>query len=274
LDAVKSGICEIVMTSAGSFPKDFPLTGIVSLPTLSFTSRTPEDMVKTYQAGAEYIASNPEVQNEYKDFHLLFPYVLDPYNLISRSQPVLSATDFKGLKVGGSGGKQEIVSAYGGAAVQQVPPQTYDNMQKGVIDAAFVTFSQVNDYHLYDLANFYSTQDFGGGFILMMMNTAAWNALGAADQAIMAQTWQDSAIESCRGSLNSVASGKDATVKAGKKITEPTAAEKAVWANEVAPAFKKWRDDALALGISAAAYDKCLASWKAIQAKTAKLLTP
>jgi TRAP-type C4-dicarboxylate transport system substrate-binding protein len=272
LDALKGGICEIVMTSIGSFPKDFPLTGVASLPTLGFYPKTVADYSVTYDAAWEFINNNPEIQNEFKDYKLLFPFVLDPYNLVSKSKAIHSAADFKGLKVGGSGGKQEIVSGNGGAAVQQVPPQTYDNLQKGVIDAAFVTFSQVGDYHLYDLCNYYYTQDFGGGFIIMLMNWDAWNAMSSKDQKTLMQTWVDASKESAQGSLDSIAEGKKATLAAGKTITDPTDAEKAAWITASAPAFKKWSNDAIALGISSATVDKILANWTNIQKKyTAKI---
>jgi TRAP-type C4-dicarboxylate transport system substrate-binding protein len=270
LDAVKSGMCEIVMTSVGSFPKDFPLTGIASLPTLGFYPKTADDELTTYKAAWEFINSNPEIQNEMKNFKLLQPLVLDPYNLVSKSKAIHAAADFKGLKVGGSGGKMEIVTTNGGAAVQQVPPQTYDNLQKGVIDAAFVTFSQVGDYHLYDLCDYYYTQDFGGGFMLITMNWDAWNAMSSKDQKIMMDTWQDASKIAGQGSLDSIAAGKDATIKAGKKITDATDAEKTAWYNGSAPAFTKWRNDAIALGITAATYDKMLKSWQTIHDKYAK----
>jgi TRAP-type C4-dicarboxylate transport system substrate-binding protein len=270
LDAVKSGVCEIVMTSVGSFPKDFPLTGVASLPTLGFYPKTADDEVTGYKAAWEFINANPEIQNEFKSFKLLQPFTLDPYNLVSKSKAIHSAADFKGLKVGGSGGKMEIVSGNGGAAVQQVPPQTYDNLQKGVIDAAFVTFSQVGDYHLYDLCNYYYTQDFGGGFMLITMNWDAWNAMSSKDQKTLMDTWQDACKVCGQGSLDSIANGKDATLKAGKTITEPTDAEKAAWASGSGPAFTKLRNDAIALGVSADTYDKMLKSWQTIHDKYAK----
>jgi TRAP-type C4-dicarboxylate transport system substrate-binding protein len=272
LDAVKSGVCEIVMTSVGSFPKDFPLTSVASLPTLGFYAKTADDSVNTYKAAFEFCTTIPEIQNEFKNFKLLQAMCLDPYNVISKKTAIHSAADFKGLKVGGSGGKMELVSGNGGAAVQQVPPNTYDNMQKGLIDAAFVNFSQVGDYHLYDLADYYYTQDFGGGFMVILMNWNAWNAMSSKDQKILMETWQDAGKVSGQGSLDSIAAGKDATRKAGKTITDPTAAEKAAWVTASAPAFTKFRKDAAALGADDKTLDKILTSWQTIHDKYAKLI--
>ena len=272
LDAVKSGVCEIVMTSVGSFPKDFPLTSVASLPTLGFYAKTADDSVNTYKAAMEFCTTIPEIQNEFKNYKLLSAMCLDPYNLISKKTEIHSAADFKGLKVGGSGGKMELVSSNGGAAVQQVPPNTYDNLQKGIIEAAFVNFSQVGDYHLYDLCDYYYTQDFGGGFMVILMNWNTWNALSAQDQEILMKTWEDARKVSGQGSLDSIAAGKEATIKAGKKITEPTATEKAAWITGSAPAFAKWRKDSIALGATDAILDKMLKDWQTIHDKYAALI--
>jgi TRAP-type C4-dicarboxylate transport system substrate-binding protein len=122
---------------------------------------------------------------------LLWPFVLDPYNLVAKKKEITSAEGFKGLKVGGSGPKMEIVKANGGAHVAQAPPETYLNMDKGVIDAAFISFAQVNDYRIYEIADFYSTQAFGSGYGLILMNTGFYNSLPAEDQKILAETLRD-----------------------------------------------------------------------------------
>jgi TRAP-type C4-dicarboxylate transport system substrate-binding protein len=173
------------------------------------------------------------------------------------------------MKVGGSGGKMEIVTANGGAAVQQIPPQAYENMQKGLTDAAFISFAQVYDYRIQELASYFLAQDFGGGFVLITMNWAAWNKMSAADQKILMDTWQDASRESAAGSLHDIAAGLQVIKDAGKKVTVPTAAESAAWVVGSAPSFTKWKNDAVALGIPAATVDKILANWKAIHDKTA-----
>jgi TRAP-type transport system periplasmic protein len=270
LDGVKGGMCDIIQTSVGNFPKDFPLTGVVSLPALGFSMNNEANSAVAYKAVWELYNDNKEIQNEFKDYKLVNILPLYPYNLISKSKEVHAAADFKGMKVGGSGGKMDIVSANGGAAVQQVPPQTYDNMQKGVIEAAFVAFSQVHDYHLYDLADYFYTQNFGAGCIVLLMNLNSWNAMSSKDQKIMMETWTDSQIQSSQGSLDNVALGKKETLDKGKKITDPSAAEVAAWVTGAQPAFDKWKKDNIALGVDAATIDKILKNWMSIRDKYLK----
>jgi TRAP-type C4-dicarboxylate transport system substrate-binding protein len=48
LDAIKAGTAEIIGTSTGTFPKAFPLTLVVSIPTLSF----PGGVISSYVEGS------------------------------------------------------------------------------------------------------------------------------------------------------------------------------------------------------------------------------
>jgi len=267
LDSLKGGVCDIVMTSVGSFPKNFPLSGVASLPNLGYPLEKLEHFALAYQSCWDFMNTTPEIQAELKPYKLLLPLILDPYNLISKKKEIHSATDFKGLKVGGSGGKMEMVSSNGGAAVQQVPPQTYENMQKGYIDAAFVTMAQVSDYHLWDLADYYYLGDFGGGFILILMNWDAWNSMSPADQTIMMESWQAASKVSAEGSMENIEKGKKGTVAAGKKLTYPTEAEKADWLKYNDPCIEKWRKDAKSVGVDDKTLDKVFAAWTTIQKK-------
>ncbi len=177
-DSIKSGAVEMAYTSCGTFPKQFPLSMVVQLPALGM----PEDTPKMYHAGTnafwEFYNTTPEIQNEFKDVTLLLPMVLDPYKLVSKKTQIKSAADFKGLKVGGTGEKMEMVTSNGGAAVQQIPPESYLNMDKGVTDATFITFAQVYDYKIAEIANWFLDEPFGCGNAIIIMNTAFYNCNG------------------------------------------------------------------------------------------------
>ncbi len=267
LDAVKSGVAEIVMTSTGTFTKAFPLTLVVSIPTLGF----PGGVLSSYVEGSDAIwdlyNAVPEVKDEYKDFKLLWTYALDPYNLVSRSKEIHSAADFKGLKVGGSGAKMNIVTANGGAKVQMIPPQSYESLDKGVVDAGFVTMAQVSDYKLVEVCNYFYTQDFGGGNIIIMMNKEFWNSMPAADQKILSDIWREANVESAKGSMINIEKGKKLVTDAGKKVTAPTAAEIAAWEKAADVAVDQWKEDCKALGLSNDVIEKTLATWKEARAK-------
>jgi len=267
LDSVKSGAVEMAYTSAGTFPKQFPLTLVTQLPSLGF----PEDTVKMWDAGTnafwDFYNNTPEIKNEFKDWTLVLPLVLDPYKLVSKKTPIHAAADFKGLKVGGSGPKMFEVTANGGASISQAPPDSYLNMDKGVTDAAFITFSQVNDYKIYEIASYYLDQEFGSGNGIIIMNTTFFNGMGAADQKILLDTWTKALDQSAQGSIDDNVTGAKAIVTAGKTVTKPTAAEAAAWTTSAAPSIQSWRSDAKTLGATDATLDSIFQKWQTLRTK-------
>lgn len=264
LDSVKAGVAEIVMTSTGTFEKDFPLSLCTGLPTLGWPMDSVENSQLAYQAQWEFINTFPEVTAEYKDFKLLWPFQLDSYRLFGNVE-VRKAEDFNGLKVGGSGVKMEIVTANGGASVHVIPPESYMSFDKGIIDVGFFTYAQVENYKLTEVAKNYYDQDFGGGCIIITMNWDAWNAMSPEDQKIMMDSWADATVECVKGSLKDDGIGKQAIKNAGLEITYPTPEEIAAWEAANGPAVDKW-----VAGAKEAGYEyplPFLEAWKKIRAK-------
>jgi C4-dicarboxylate-binding protein DctP len=267
LDAIKSGAAEMMGTSTGTFPKDFPLTLVVSIPTLGFPGGVTASYVEGSAALWELIKGSPEIQKEYKDFHLLWSYMLDPYNLVSKRAEIHLPSDFKGLKIGGSGAKMEMVAAAGGAKVQMIPPDSQQNLDKGVVDAAFLTMAQVVDYKLSEICNYFFLQDFGGGNYIIMMNQKFWDSMSAADQKILTDIWAEANVVSGNNSLVSVQTGIKAATDAGRKIVTPTAAETSAWQTAADAAVASWKKDAQALGMTDDVLAKVLDAWKTARGK-------
>ena len=231
LDSVKSGVCEIVVSSTGTFTKDFPLSLVTNLPTMGFYGDSWEDTYKANLAFDDLYAKFPEILNEFKDFKLLQTQDNSSYNLVSKSKEIHFPSDFKGLKVGGAGHVMEIVKANGGAEVHQVPPEAYNNLDKGIVDAAFNLFAQVRVYNLYEVCDYFYTQSFFNGTMIVLMNLDAWNALSPQDQEIMKEIWPEVAIISCQAVFEDCETGKQKVLEAGKKLVNPTPEEAAAWAD-------------------------------------------
>jgi len=267
LDATKSGACEMNYTSAGTFPKQFPLSSVVGLPSMGFPQNTVKMNFTSNGAFQEIINSVPEVNSEYKDFTLLQTLVLAPYKLVSKKAVIKSVADFRGLKIGGNGGKMDIVTANGGAKVQEIPPDSYLNLDKGVTDATMVTWSQVYDYKLAEIANFYLDYTFGNAPAMILMNTNFYNAMGAADQKIMKDTLLQMAQKCAEASAEDTKKGMESITAKGKSIYVPTAAELAAWDAGCAPAIDYWKITCKQMGANDNVIDSVLAKWKVIQAK-------
>jgi TRAP-type C4-dicarboxylate transport system substrate-binding protein len=268
LDSVKKDVAQIVMTSVGTFPKDFALSNVMTIPTLGFAGKNADDIVQACKAAWEFVDTTAEAKAEFKDVQLVWTQVLDPYNLVSRKKEIHGPSDFSGMKVGGpSAGGRDMVQAAGGAGVNFAPPESYQNLEKGVVDAAFLTLAQVEDYKLFEICDYYYRMDFGGGVHIILMNKDAWAKIPPADQKIFLETWPDAGKVGAQNSLVQVEKGIKSVTAAGKKIYDPTADERVAWEKSAQVAIDKWAADAQALKIAPAVTDSTLAKWKQIRAK-------
>jgi TRAP-type transport system periplasmic protein len=267
LDVIKSGAVEMAYTSCGTHPKQFPLTMVNALPSLGFPQNSVKINLASNAAFKELVDTTPEVKNEFKDFTLIQTFLLAPYKLVSKKAQVKSAADFKWMRVGGTGSKMEIVVANGGAKVQEIPTDSYLNMDKGVTDASFLTWSEVENFKIYEIANFFLDHNFGNANGVIIMNTNFYNSLGAADQKILTDTWTKAQEVCIQGSYTDTASGLKNISNAGKSIYTPTAAEEAAWDASCVPAIDSWRTDAKLMGMTDVTLDAIFAKWQEVRTK-------
>ena len=235
------------------------------LPGLSFPLTSVEEWQVAYDAWWEFYNTVPEIQKEFDDLHLLWPYPLDPYALVTTKKKVTKAADFKGMKIGGSGQLMELVTFNGGAKVHQAPPQSYMNMDKGVIDGGFLTYSMVMHYKLHEIADYFYENDFSSGTIVIIMNKDFYNKMPAEDKKLLAKVYAESAVYSAKGMLGDYVKGKKAAQEGGMNIIVPTQAEKEAWAKSYGPTYKKWAADCKALGVNNP--EEILKKWLTIMKK-------
>jgi TRAP-type C4-dicarboxylate transport system substrate-binding protein len=273
LDSVKSGVAEIVVTSTTQFPLDFPLATAPTLPTLGFPVDTYEQTITCWDAGDEFYNTFPEVQAEFKDFKNLFVFGITVSHLLTKSKEVHFPSDLNGMRIGASGSVSEIVTANGGAAVQQIPPEAYQNMQKGLVDGGFHSYMQIADHKLYEVAKYLYDENFGQGAMIVMMNWNAWNAMSPADQKLVVDTWADARDLAAHYLVDAQAEAIDTPEFRQLKLNEPTQEESAAWQKSAEETvIKSWKNTATGLNIDPAVVDKVLAGWKDIHAKYMKKL--
>lgn len=238
-DSVLSGVAQFSNLSVGQFEKRLPLTSVTLLPVLDF----PNSLKGRLAAGnalMEMVHKYPQMQEEFKGLKLFGYHQMNPYILASKKKEIYLPEHFKGLKVGGTGSKMKIISNNGGAEVSQIPPDTYMNMDRGVVDAALVSWSQIWDYKLWEVAKYYYDISFSGGAQAMVVNADTWNAIAPEDQRIFTELWSKTYGMAAESSYNEAAKGPKAVADGGGKIKKPVAAETAAWRKAAAPVIEEW----------------------------------
>lgn len=141
-DSIASNVAQITHIAVGTYETRLPLSNVALLPTLDFPS-TLKGRIAASKAFMEMYQKFPQLQDEYKEVKLFGYHQQYPYILVSKKKEVYLPEHFRGLKVGGSGGKMVLVSNNGGADVNQALPDAYMNTDKGVVDVSFASWSQI-----------------------------------------------------------------------------------------------------------------------------------
>jgi TRAP-type C4-dicarboxylate transport system substrate-binding protein len=125
-EGVVKGISDIGMSCFAYTRGRFPLLEGVDLP-LGY----PNGMTATRIANAMIQKHKPA---ELADVHVLYVHAHGP-GILASKKPVKSLDDMKGLKVRATGLSSKIVESLGGTPVAMSQPETYEALQKGVVDA-------------------------------------------------------------------------------------------------------------------------------------------
>ena len=172
-NATKTGIADIGWICHGYFPNLTPLSDVISLPALPFTTaeKGSEVMWKLYE-------QFPDIRNEFQDVKVLLFYTSEPYTLITRDQPVRSIEDLKGLKIRMVGGPPtEMVRALGGAPLFISMADAYISLQKGVMDGMGAPWEAIQTWRFYDVVNHYTQVPFPAVYFSIVMNKVTWEGL-------------------------------------------------------------------------------------------------
>lgn len=202
-DAVVDGIADIGFSLFAYTRGRFPVIGTVDLP-LGYPSGT----AATAVINATYNKFKPK---ELDDVQVMYLHAHGPGMIHTKGKAVRKIEDLKGLKLRGTGYSAQAIKALGGTPVPMPMPESYQSLQKGVVDGgAFPAetnkgwkLGEVVDYATFCYKTAYTT-----GFFVVM-NKDKWNALDAKDQKIIAdinaewyvkhgEAWDTSDVEGIR----------------------------------------------------------------------------
>jgi len=187
-DGVVEGLSDIGFSVLAYTRGRFPVMAAVDLP-LGYTSGT----VATKVVNAVYKKFMPK---ELMDTQVMYLHAHGPGLIHTKSKAVRKMEDMKGLKFRAHGTSAAVVSALGGTPVPKPMPETYQMLQKGVVDGAVYPFEANKGWKLGEVAR-YCTADYSAAYttsFFVVMNKDKWNSLSAANQKIIEQInmeWED-----------------------------------------------------------------------------------
>jgi TRAP-type C4-dicarboxylate transport system substrate-binding protein len=242
-DGVVKGISDIGMSMMAYSPGRFPLTEVMALP-LGFTSAYQINKV----LNEYYKKFKPK---EFDDTKVML-FHSPPPGVISTRKPISSLEEIKGLRIKCNAENADIIKAFGGAPVVQPITETYDSLQKGLLDGLMLPVEALKGWRFAEQiattidnhAVSYSTSHF------IVMNKDKWNSLSREDQRAIEKI-NEEYIEKFGRLWNQLEiEAREFSVQKGVKIIPVTKEEEAKTTEKMKPILAAWLKEAKVKGLA------------------------
>ena len=188
LEPVQAGVFEMLFTHpayhSGTTGVGLAIDGIASDPTKRREAGVIDYLTKHYEAlGVKLIAAPATGTKGFRYF---------------LREPITGSPGLEGRKIRGTVSYHPMIRALGGSPVNMPGGEIYTSLQKGVVDGAAWSLTGAKDFKWYEVAGYYAEPVFGQVGVMIFMNLEAWNALPAADRALI----EAAALELERNSIS------------------------------------------------------------------------
>jgi len=172
----------------------------------------------------------------------------------------LMPTDIKGMKIKSGGIQGRLIKSLGGGQVYLSPPKSYMSMKTGVIDGGAMTFSQMYDYKLWEVAKNVNTVSLGRTLLPLIMNKDSWNSLSPSEQKLFDSLIEEMLDRGAESMTVDMKKGWDAMSQKGT-VHELTPAQAKAWDEAKSKIQAMWIADCKKKGVGDAAV-KIAKRWK------------
>jgi TRAP-type C4-dicarboxylate transport system substrate-binding protein len=243
-DGVLKGISDIGMSVFAYTRGRFPLLEVLDLP-----MGYPNGRVATQVANEFFRKFSPK---ELEGVKVLYLHAHGP-GLLHTQKPVTTMEQLKGMKIRSTGLSAKIVAALGGVPVAMPQGQTYESLQKGVVEGTFAPMETLKGWKQAEVIK--STTDCSGiGYttaMFVVMNLQKWNSLPADVRKVMEEVsaqWIDVHGEAWDQDDRE---GREYTLSLGNKIVPLSAEENTRWKKAVRPIIDNYIKEVSAKGLPA-----------------------
>ncbi|MCG7335787.1 TRAP transporter substrate-binding protein [Sporosarcina sp. ACRSM] len=235
-DAAATGAVDIGMSVNSYNPNQFPLTSVMELPFMSDKGEEGSKILwKLYE---EF----PEFEAEYAGTVPLWLFTSDPGQLFTVGKPVKSVEDLKGMRIRSpSAETNEWLTALGATPVSMSMNETYEALEKGVVDGTIAPMEAIEGYSLVDVVDYATIGNFYMTTFYITMNENSWDSLGEENQAAIQELIGEKIAMKSGANFDDLGQrGLDKLNEKGVEIYELSDAELAEWNVFINPTVDKW----------------------------------
>ncbi|MCK3769370.1 C4-dicarboxylate TRAP transporter substrate-binding protein [Microbacterium aerolatum] len=186
---LRAGIADIGIFTATQHPSEYPVTNWLAKTASLAEPEFPRGILQSYAGFAEFAYTSPAVIEQFEALGLkvLVPlHTVLNYDIICTS-PITTLEEARGMRVRSGGPLWDgEMRAAGMIPVTVAIDETYEGLQRGIIDCAIANPRTAMTYGFWDIAKHYTSIPFSGiNSQYVVMNQTSWNALSEEDQQIL-----------------------------------------------------------------------------------------
>ena len=178
-DGVVTGLSDVGLSCLAYTRGRFPVMAAVDLP-LGYTS----GRVATKVVNEVYKKFMPK---ELMDTRVMYLHAHGPGLPHTRDKAIKTLEDMKGLKIRATGTSGKVAAALGATPVSMPMPETYQSLQKGVVDGSLYPWEANKGWKLGEVCH-YCTAAFSSAYttaFFVVMNKDKWQSIPADLQQII-----------------------------------------------------------------------------------------
>ena len=246
---VLNGISDLGMSCFAYTPGRFPLLEALDLP-LGW----PDGLTATRVATALAAKYNPA---EIQGAKILYVHAHGP-GILATKKPVRALGDLKDMKIRGTGLSAGIATALGATAVGMPQPETYDALQKGVVEGTFCPIETLKGWKQGEvIESITDTKAIGYTTAMFVaMNQKSWDALPADLQKIVADVSAEWVDKHGLAWKQADAEGLEFVKGLNREIISLSADEEVLWKQKMTPIVDKYLAQAAEKGLPGADFLK------------------
>jgi TRAP-type transport system periplasmic protein len=178
------GVADVSFGLQGYTSKQFRATTLVELANVMNTA---VDGTKRLQAA---YAKSAAVRKEYDKVHVLGIWTIDVPIIMTKSKPIKSIADLKGLKLRTpSQMSARSIQALGAVPVPMPITKLYNALARGTVDGVLVSPTVLHSFKIKEVTRFFASGiPFGSSPMFIVMNKKSWNKLSPAHKDIVTKT--------------------------------------------------------------------------------------
>ncbi|MBN2060791.1 MAG: TRAP transporter substrate-binding protein [Deltaproteobacteria bacterium] len=177
-ESVKGGIADSAFCMHGFWPGMTPLADVMTLPLLPIKNAETASAVMW-----TLFEKFPSLREQFKGVKVLTLNCSPSYFLLNSKREIKTMEDIKGLKLRVTGAPpSNMMKLLGASPVSMGMPDTYLNIQKGVIDGMAVPWEALHSFRQYEVAKYFTFIPIYGSYASEIMNLDKWNSIPADAQ--------------------------------------------------------------------------------------------